>query len=74
MTICKSVGSVDPGVRGVVVIVTLLLAFTRIHVMDGGLAGLTAGAIGIILLLTAALGMCPCYVPMKVSTCKPASC
>lgn len=73
MTLCKNVGSVDRGVRALVGIVALVLALTWFHVMDGSLAGLIAGGIGIILLLTAAIGTCPLYVPLKVSTCKPAS-
>ena len=73
MTICKNVGSVDHGFRAVVGIVALVLALIWFQVMDGNLAGLIAGSIGIILLLTAAIGTCPRYVPLKVSTCKPES-
>lgn len=73
MTICKNVGSVDRGFRAVIGIVALVLALTWFQVMDGSLAGLVAGGIGIILLLTAVIGTCPLYVPLKVSTCKPAA-
>ncbi len=73
MTICKNVGSVDRGFRDVVGIVALVLTLTWFQVMDGSLAGLIAGGIGIILLLTAVIGTCPLYVPLTVSTCKPAS-
>ena len=70
MAVCKNVGSVDRGARAVVGIVALVLAFTWFHVMDGGLAGIIAGAVGIVMLLTAAIGMCPLYLPLKLSTCK----
>lgn len=73
MNICRNVGSVDRGFRAVVGIVALVLALTWFQVMDGSIAGLIAGGIGIILLLTAVIGTCPLYVPLKVSTCKPAS-
>lgn len=73
MTICKNVGSIDRGFRAVVGIVALVLALTWFQVMDGSLTGLIAGGIGIILLLTAAIGTCPLYVPLKVSTSKHAS-
>lgn len=70
MALCKNVGSVDRGVRAVIGIVAIVLALTWFHVMDGGLAGVIAGAVGVIMLLTAAIGMCPLYLPMKFSTCK----
>lgn len=73
MAIWKNVGSFDRGFRAIVGIVALVLALTWFQVMDGSLAGLIAGGIGIILLLTAAIGTCPLYVPLKVSTCKPES-
>jgi hypothetical protein len=73
MTLCKNVGSVDRGFRVVIGIVAVVLALTWFQVMDGSLAGLIAGGIGIILLLTAVIGTCPLYVPLKISTCKPAS-
>ncbi len=73
MTLCKNVGSVDRGFRVVIGIVAVVLALTWFQVMDGSLAGLITGGIGITLLLTAAIGTCPLYVPLKVSTCKPAS-
>lgn len=71
MAIFKNVGPIDRGLRVAVGIVALVLAFTQFHVMSGALAGITATAIGIIMLLTAAIGMCPLYLPLKLSTCKP---
>jgi len=73
MTVCKNVRSIDRDLRTVVGIVALVLALTCFQVMDGSLAGLIAGGFGIILLLTAVFGTCPLYVPLRISTCKPAS-
>lgn len=72
MASCQNVGSVNRGVRGVVGITALVLALTWFHAMDGGIAGIIAGAVGIMMLLTAAIGMCPLYAPLKLSTCKAA--
>jgi len=73
MALCKNVGSVDRGFRAIVGIVALVLAFTTLSVMTGSLWGIVATVVGVIMLLTAAIGTCPLYVPLKVSTCKPAS-
>ena len=70
MALCKNVGSADRGVRAVVGIVALVLAFTTFHVMDGGVRGLIAIGVGVIMLLTATVGLCPLYVPLRFSTCK----
>jgi hypothetical protein len=73
MILCKNVGSVDRRFRAVIGIVAVVLALTWFQVMDGSLAGLIAGGIGITLLLTAAIGTCPLYVPFKLSTCSAVS-
>lgn len=69
MAFCKNVGSVDRGVRALIGIVAIILAFTMFHVMDGGVAGIIALVIGVVMLLTAAIAMCPLYLPFKMSTC-----
>jgi hypothetical protein len=69
MTVCKNLGSIDRGVRAAIGAIALVLAFTTLHILDGGLAGIIAGAAGVIMLFTAALGMCPLYAPFKLSTC-----
>ncbi|MBX3378945.1 MAG: DUF2892 domain-containing protein [Phycisphaeraceae bacterium] len=73
MALCKNVGSVDRGFRAIVGIAALVLAFTALSVMAGSLWGIVATVVGVIMLMTAAIGTCPLYVPLKVSTCKPAS-
>lgn len=70
MPLCKNVGSVDRIVRAVIGVVALAVAFSSLRIMEGGIAGIIAAAVGVIMLLTAAIGVCPLYVPLKLSTCK----
>jgi hypothetical protein len=69
MISCKNVGGIDRTIRAVIGIVAIILAFTMFHVMDGGLAGIIAVVVGVVMLLTAAIAMCPLYLPFKMSTC-----
>jgi hypothetical protein len=70
---CTNVGTADRAVRAVIGIVALALAFTTLGVMAGTLWGIVAAVVGVVMLGTAALGMCPAYMPFKISTCKVAS-
>ncbi len=67
---CTNVGTADRAVRAVIGIVALVLAFTTLGVMAGAVWGIVAAVVGVVLLGTAALGMCPAYMPLKISTCK----
>lgn len=67
---CKNVGPVDRAFRAIVGIILVLLAFAMLGVTDGSVAGIVAIAAGAVLLLTAAIGFCPAYLPLKLSTCK----
>lgn len=69
MALCKNVGSVDRGFRALVGIVALVLAFTTLGLMAGSLWGIIAAVVGVVMLGTAAIGMCPLYIPFKLSTC-----
>lgn len=69
MALCKNVGSIDRGFRALVGIVALVLAFTTLGVMAGSLWGIIAAVVGVVMLGTAAMGMCPLYIPFKLSTC-----
>lgn len=73
MPLCKNVGSVDRGVRAVVGIVALVIAFTTLGVMAGSLWGIVAAVFGVVMLGTAAMGTCPLYIPFKLSTCDTAT-
>lgn len=70
---CKNVGPADRAIRGLIGIVALVLAFTTLGVMAGLLWGIVAAVIGVVMLGTAAVGMCPLYMPFKLSTCKIAA-
>jgi hypothetical protein len=70
---CKNVGTADRAFRALIGIVALVLAFTTLGVMAGTLWGIVAAVVGVVMLGTAALGMCPAYMPFKISTCKVAS-
>lgn len=63
----QNMGLIDRIIRAVVAVLLLALS------LNGGLNGL-AGTIGIIiaviLILTAAVGFCPLYLPFKFSTKK----
>jgi uncharacterized membrane protein len=69
---CKNVGSADRAVRALIGVVALALAFTRWGVMSGSVLGIVAAVVGVIMLGTAAMGACPLYMALKVSTCKTA--
>lgn len=70
MNCCKNVGAVDRAVRIVIGIVAIVLAFTTLGVASGAAAGIAAVLFGVVMLGTAAMGVCPLYVPLKLSTCK----
>lgn len=67
---CKNVGPVDRALRLVVGIVLIVLAVAMLGVAEGSIGGIIAIAAGAVLLLTAAIGFCPAYLPFKLSTCK----
>lgn len=70
MQMCKNVGPADRVIRALIGVIALVLAFTKLNVMSGSLVGIVAAAVGVIMLGTAAIGMCPLYLPFKLSTCK----
>lgn len=70
MQMCKNVGPVDRVIRALIGVIALTLAFTKLNVMSGSVVGILAAVVGMIILGTAALGMCPLYMPFKLSTCK----
>ncbi len=70
MALCKNIGSLDRGMRLGVGIVALVLAFTYFDAMNGGIAGIVAIVVGVVMLLTAALSICPAYIPFKINTCR----
>jgi len=70
---CTNVGTADRAVRALIGVVALVLALTTLGVMAGAVWGIVAAVVGVVMLGTAALGMCPAYMPFKISTCKVTS-
>lgn len=60
-----NMGSVDRIVRVILAVVLLALALTNVI---SGAVGIIAIVLGVVFLLTAAVGFCPLYVPFKIST------
>lgn len=65
----KNMGTVDRIVRVVIAAIIAILYFT--NVISGALA-IILGIVALIFLATSALGFCPLYVPLKISTRKQA--
>ncbi len=73
MQLGRNVGSIDRAIRAVIGIAALVLAFTSLGVMQGHMLGIVAAVVGIVMLATAAMSMCPLYLPLKLSTCNSRS-
>jgi hypothetical protein len=63
----KNMGATDRVVRIAAAIAVLVLYLT--HVISGPLA-IVLGVIAAVLVLTSFVGVCPLYMPLKVSTVK----
>lgn len=70
---CKNVGTADRALRALIGLVALVLAFTTLGVLVGSPWGILAAVVGAVMLATAAVGICPLYMPLKISTCTVAS-
>ncbi len=58
----KNMGTIDRLLRAIVGVVLIALAAT-------GVVGMW-GYVGVVPLLTAAIGWCPAYLPLGIKTCK----
>lgn len=61
----KNMGTVDRVVRVLAALAVAVLYFT--HVISGTWA-IVLGVIAVVLLLTSFVGVCPAYIPLKLST------
>lgn len=59
-----NVGTTDRIIRIVAAIIFFALAFTQ-----GGIWVWLGGILGVVMLLTAAVGFCPLYAPFGINTC-----
>lgn len=69
MACCTNVGPADRAVRALLGLAALIVAFTALDVLSGSLAGAAAALFGVVMLATAAVGLCPLYLPFKATTC-----
>ncbi len=72
MSACKNVGTVDRGIRALIGLAAVVAAFTSLGALDGSASGIGAAVVGVVMLGTAAIGTCPLYLPLGVSTCRAA--
>jgi len=65
---------VDRGVRVVVGIIALVASFMWLGLMDTNILGIIVAIVGGIMILTGAVGFCPAYRLVGMSTCKKECC
>lgn len=63
----KNMGTVDRTIRVVFALLIAVLYFTG---SISGTAGIILGIIAIVMLITGFVGVCPAYLPFKISTKK----
>jgi len=63
----KNMGLVDRIIRTILAVVVIVLFATK---QITGVAAIILGILAIIFLLTSAVGLCPLYLPFKISTKK----
>ncbi len=63
----KNMGTTDRIVR---VVAALILGFLLLNGTLSGTLGVVLGILAVILLATSAIGFCPLYFPLKLSTTK----
>jgi hypothetical protein len=65
MSITKNMGLVDRLLRAALAVAVAVLILTGVL---GGAAAIVLGIVGGVLLLTAIVGVCPLYMPFRIST------
>lgn len=67
----KNVGGADRVIRAVAGVGLMYYAMSNLPGADDWMV--PAGVVGFVLLLTAAIGWCPAYLPFGISSCKTRS-
>lgn len=62
-------GSADRAIRVMAGIAFLVVAIFGAGMFEGHLAGIALGVVGLVSLITGAVGFCPAYAIMGVGTC-----
>ena len=65
----KNMGTIDRIIRVILAVVVVVLYFTG---QITGIAAIILGVVALIFVVTSAIGFCPLYVPLKLSTVKKA--
>ncbi len=65
----KNMGTPDRIIRTILAVIIAVLYFAG---QISGVAAIILGIIAIVFLLTSIVGSCPLYIPLKISTLKPA--
>ncbi len=65
----KNMGTVDRVLR---IIGALVIAYLILSELLTGTLAIVLGIVGIVLLFTAAVGVCPAYFPLKITSLKKA--
>jgi hypothetical protein len=63
----QNMGSIDKAVRALAAVVIGVLYFTD---QMTGIAAIILGVLAVVFVLTSAIGFCPLYLPLKLSTIK----
>lgn len=66
----KNMGTVDRVLR---IVAALVIAYLILSESLTGTLAIVMGIVGIVLLLTAAVGFCPAYTPLKITSLKKAT-
>jgi hypothetical protein len=66
----KNMGTIDRIIRVILAVVVAVLYFTG---QITGIAAIILGVVALIFVVTSAIGFCPLYVPLKLSTVKKGS-
>jgi hypothetical protein len=65
----KNMGTIDRIIRVILALVVAVLYYTG---QISGIAAIVLGILALIFVVTSAIGICPLYVPLKLSTIKKA--
>lgn len=66
----SNMGKTDRALRFLAGAAALGIGIGALGALHGQALGVVVAALGVVLLLTSAVGFCPAYVPIGLSTCK----
>ncbi len=63
-------GTADRAVRAIAGVAALVVAWMFLGLAAGAILGIVVALVGVVLLVTAAVGFCPAYRIVGISTCR----